>query len=344
MNVDPAPGRVGETVTDERIDAATVRRLAGAGARQPLPDHEGKSGAPVERVTADGVTAIVKTFDPERDWIARSTGELRSRHVRLWEAGVLDRLPDCLDHVTLGCVEERLRGRAAIVMRDVSPWVVPPGASSLAQTQHHQFVGDLASLHAAFWGCEDQIGLLPLANRYLVLSPWTARGEAAHPQPHPIPAQLIPEGWNRLPEKAPSAGPVALRLIDDLGPLLEGLAGTPHTLLHGDWKIANLGTGPDGRTIVLDWDLCGVGPACADLAWHLAINGRELPESKEATIDAYREALEARGVDTTGWWERQLDLCLIGAFLQLGWSLVVTESPEIDWWDRRVALAAASLS
>ena len=45
-----------------------------------------------------------------------------------------------------------------------------------------------------------------------------------------------------------------------------------------------------GRTVLLDWEQPGRGAALSDLAWYLAINCRRLPQSKEATIEAYRDA------------------------------------------------------
>lgn len=329
-------------MTGQALDGrAAQAAAAGAPTSWPL-DHDGKSGATLERISVDGQSYVVKHFDISQDWIARSTGELRSRHVRLWQSGLLDHLPDCLDHATVACTEHP-SGRAELVLRDVSPWLIPAGTTSLSPGQHHQFLTHMAALHAAFWGFRDNIGLLPLANRYLVLSPWTTAGELACGGDHPIPMQLIPDGWRRLAAEAPRAGPLALELIGNPGPLLKALASTPAALLHGDWKIANLGIGPDGRTILLDWPLCGAGPPCADLAWYLAINGQELPETKEAAILTYRHALESHGIDTAGWWNAQLNLSLIGAFLQLGWDLVVDESDELGWWDERVAWAGRYL-
>ncbi len=107
------------------------------------------------------------------------------------------------------------------------------------------------------------------------------------------------------PAAAAIVGPLAL----DPGPLVTALAGTPQTFVHSNWKLDNLGTDDAGRTVVLDWEQPGRGAALSDLAWYLAINCRRLPETKEASIDAYRTALEACGVDTAPWWETQLALC-----------------------------------
>ena len=36
-------------------------------------------------------------------------------------------------------------------------------------------------------------------------------------------------------------------------------------------------------------------------------------------IDRFRAALEQQGTSTGSWWQRQLDLCLIGVMATFGW-------------------------
>jgi aminoglycoside phosphotransferase (APT) family kinase protein len=150
--------------------------------------------------------------------------------------------------------------------------------------------------------------------------------------PDPVP-RLADEGWRRFAERAPAG---VRDLVDELrrAPwlLAEAVQDTPSTLLHGDWKLGNLGTRPDGRTILLDWAYPGAGPVGHDLAWYLALNRARLPESKEATITRFRAALEAHGVDTGGWWDRQLGLCLLGALVQFGWEKALGPDDELAWW------------
>jgi thiamine kinase-like enzyme len=131
-------------------------------------------------------------------------------------------------------------------------------------------------------------------------------------------------------------------LLVDPMPLVVALEATPQTLVHGDWKLGNLGSHPDGRTILLDWDRVSRGPATLDLAWYIAVNCDRLARSKDAVIELYRGRLEAHGIDTEGWFQPQLDLALVGAFLQLGWSKVGGDPQELGWWEERL-LAAAPL-
>ena len=88
----------------------------------------------------------------------------------------------------------------------------------------------------------------------------------------------------------------------------------------------------------------GRGAAVSDLAWYLAINCRRLPQSKEAAIEAYRDALERYGVDTAPWWDRQLALCLLGALVQFGWEKALGGyDEELAWWESKAVTAARLL-
>ena len=140
---------------------------------------------------------------------------------------------------------------------------------------------------------------------------------------------------------APALARVVAPLVHDPSPLVDALDTTPATFVHGNWKLDNLGSDDDGRTVLLDWELPGTGAAASDLAWYLAINCRRLPTTKEQAIETYRAALERRGVATDPWWERQLGLCLIGAMVQFGWEKALGGyDDELAWWEDQVLRAA----
>jgi hypothetical protein len=95
--------------------------------------------------------------------------------------------------------------------------------------------------------------------------------------------------------------------------------------------------------VLVDWAFPGEGAGCSDLAWYLAVNCDRLPASKESAIELYRASLESLGVATAGWFDRQLELALLGSFCMLGWSK--TGDPvELDWWVQRVTDVAEELT
>jgi hypothetical protein len=154
--------------------------------------------------------------------------------------------------------------------------------------------------------------------------------------------RAVPGGWASLRALVPHLYRLSTALTEDPSPLVDALEKTPRTLIHGDWKFGNLGSRPDGRTVLVDWGWPGSAGPCVELAWYLGVNCDRLPESKEDTAGWLRERLEHHGVDTSGWWERQLELALVGTFLQLGWSK--THDPvELSWWAERVTPVAEAL-
>jgi aminoglycoside phosphotransferase (APT) family kinase protein len=180
-----------------------------------------------------------------------------------------------------------------------------------------------------------------MTTRYQTLTPLTSQIEHDLGHDSGVPSVLA-DCWHALDVAAPEAARIARRLAEDPWPLVSALATTPQTFVHGDWKMGNLGSHPDGRTILLDWQWPGVGPGCVDLMWYLAINAARLPEAKEEAIDAYREALETHGVATIAWFDRQLALATLGAFVQLGWNKA-DDAVELSWWATQVPAIASSL-
>ena len=304
-------------------------------------DSAGKSGARLERASIDGEPYVVKYLDPAVDWTMRAAGVDGSATLELWRRGILDRLPESINQPIVGVAYEH--GVTVLLMRDVGDWLVPVSDDIVPLDEHLRFLDHMAALHVAFWQTPDDIDVVSDRTRYLELSPHTAEREAALGSTHPVPP-LIGQGWPLLAEVAPTAAAIATPLATDPSPLVDALDGTPRTLVHGNWKLDNLGTDPQQRTILLDWELPGRGPGLSDLAWYLSINCRRLPHSKEDAIDAYREALERRGVETGPWWSRQLGLCLLGALVQFGWEKALGGyDDELVWWERRAVEAAELL-
>ncbi len=325
--------------------APTVAELTdGAVERHLLHPEDGRSGSTFERVRIAGETYFLKSVSYSGDWIMRVTGDTVYRTYRIWRSGVMDAVPDCIDHTVVGMALEGSGPEAVlgILMRDVGDRLVPPGDTVLAMDQHLRFVDHLAALSAAFWGWQDPIGLTTMPQRLRFFAPANIAPELARPDPDEV-LTFASLGWDRLAERAPAVHALLAAVHRRPEPLCRALAATPVTFLHGDWKLGNLGSHPDGRTILLDWAYPGSGPACWDLAWILALNRARLPESKEDTIAAFQAALRQHGVQTDGWFDRQLRLCLFGMAATMGWEKALGDDDELGWWVEQAERGASML-
>ena len=317
-----------------RIAGSVGELVAGATRRTAVNPGDARSGSTFEEIELDGRRYFLKCLGHHSDWIMRVTGDRDLRTFRIWQAGIMDQAPACIDHAVVGMAVEGEGDDAtlAVLMRDVGAGLVPEGDAVIPLRQHRRFVDHLAELSAAFWGWEDRLGLCSMAERLRFFAPDNIAGELAREDVSPT---LIAarDGWASLAERSPQLASLAATVHAEPDLLVGPLAETPSTFLHGDWKMGNLGSHPDGRTILIDWAYPGAGPPCWDLAWYLALNRARLPESKESTTLGFRDALERRGIATDGWYERQLVLCLFGMAVTFGWEKALGDDEELRWWE-----------
>ncbi len=292
-------------------------------------------------MTVEGRRYFLKRLSPATDWIMRVTGDHVHRPYLIWRAGIMDRVPACIDH-TVVAMQIDGNGDTAVLsllMRDVAEHLIPEGNTKVSLAQHGGFMHHMAELCAAFWGFTDTVGgLTTMAERLRFFDSANVARELAVADP-PGAIVAADAGWRALPGRSPALAALADAVHEDPGLLTVPLEDTPVTFLHGDWKMGNLGQHPGGRTILLDWAYPGSGPACWDLCWYLALNRARLPESKEATITRFRTDLERQGVQTAGWFDRQLDLCLAGIMATFGWEKALGDEVELRWWETTVGKA-----
>jgi hypothetical protein len=328
-------------MTPARPVLASLHELVARAERTPLATV-GKSGARFERVRIDGAPYVLKHQDPEQDWLMRWAAVPGGSTAELWRRGLLDELPACVEHPVVAVASDGVR--SSLLMRDVGPWLVIPDDDHDRVERQGRFLDHMAALHAQFWETSLPVDIVSSERRYLALSPAMAADELARGSREAVP-HLVAQGWSRLPTVAPRTAEIVLPLLDEPGPLVGALGRTPQTLVHGDWKLDNLGTMPSGHTVLLDWELVGRGAATSDLAWYLAINCRRLAGSKEDAIATYRQALESHGVNTESWWDRQLPLALAGAVVQFGWEKALGGyDDELAWWEEQAVAAAPLLA
>ena len=327
-----------QSIEKRRLAESVDELLAEAERREPFVNPDGRSAAAFERVLIGGRPHIVKYAHLDDDFTMRVSGDLVCRPVRAWAEGLLDAAPDLVDHTVVGAALGYGRNGwgAALLMRDVSDELVALGNVPFTSDEHELLIDRLAGWCAATWGFRDDAVSGPQLFQYEARWAWFGRvaleGERALGFPERVPA-IAAEGWERFWGRAPRdiAG-VIEELWSDSTPLAEALRTTPTCLLHGDAKASNMGIGGDGRMVLIDWAYVGEGPACHELCWHLALDREKLPVTKEATIEAFRLGLESRGVDTAGWWDRQLGLCLLGALVLFGWEKAYNDESELLWW------------
>lgn len=323
------------------ITRSAAELLARASSRERVVPADARSGAVFERIVVGPDRYFIKRLSFASDWVMRAIGDRVCRQYLVWQEGIMDQTPDCIDHAVVAMARDGAGDDAllTIVMRDVGEFLIPPGDAMLRSGQHAGFIAHMAALSAAFWGWEDQVGLTTMAQRIRFFAPDIIAAELDVPEvPGPIAAAAA--GWAALPGRSPRLWQLAQMVHHRPEVITEPLAETPHTFLAVDWKLGNLGTHPDGRTILLDWAFPGSGPVCWDLCWYLALNRARLPEPKEAVISRFRTALEHQGISTSSWWQRQLDLCMIGIMATFGWEKALGDARELLWWEATVKRAA----
>ncbi|MGH8984705.1 MAG: hypothetical protein ACRDY6_12650 [Acidimicrobiia bacterium] len=145
----------------------TVRVLDRVAARHTVVDHDGRSGALLERgVLDDGTPVFVKTSAVASDIGQLLTGDAR-RELRLWRDGVFDAFPDGVASAVIGI--DDLGDRLVTVTRDLGPSVLGWGSKLCPDDVRAIFAG-ITSLHRAFAGSLPA-GLCPLATRLTAFAP-----------------------------------------------------------------------------------------------------------------------------------------------------------------------------
>ena len=311
--------------------------------RQPLEGHDGRSGARLERVQlADGSSLIVKRMPPGSDLLMRITSDATGRELALWRAGVLDRLPDGVDHAILEGWHER-DGTVVIVMRDLGRAVLG-WHRHLSRSECRTLLGAVTAVHATYAEVAASVpDLCPLAARLRLLWPGPMAREIGGE--HPLP-RLVVRGWELFADLVPGdVADVIGWVHDDVTRLTGPLSTCTLSLVHGDFWLVNVAL-EGGCVVLLDWGAASLAPPAFDLACFLVGNATHVDAAREVIIDDF-VTLSGDLHD-----DRALKLCLVAALAELGWNkaLDIVDHPdpvargiardELDWWTaavRRVA-------
>jgi hypothetical protein len=314
----------------------------GAGDRQVVRPGDARAGAVFERFTADGTGYFVKRWSRHSDWLTRVTGDQRYWPLQAWNAGLMDRARPYVDHCieTIDLVRDGADTELVVLMRDAGASLIPSGHTPIAPEQEARLLTAMAGLDTHLLGWRDDIGLMSMRQRLLMLSPANLVAELARPGPVPGPVAAADEGWRRLATVDPAFARLLERVHTDPERLIRLLGGMPDGFVHGDWKLGNLGLRADGEVILLDWSFLGQAPLAWDICWYIALNRERLVEGKDETLQRFRRLVEERGVRTAGWWDEQVALCLVGVMAVFGWEKALGDGDELAWWSRRCLAVA----
>ena len=299
---------------------------------EPFP-NDGWSGASLTRLRrGDGYRFILKRDSLARDWIARATNDgpllreawfaARSRLVADGTSGAIR-----ASYLDVG----RDGDGVGILMPDLTgvlfDWEKPISVEAL----DHVLRG-LASLHAPSWIDNTAIG-----NDDGAHSPWCpireritliCRSSLERPGPaHDAVADRILPGWDAFDRLASRSARELISMLEaDPQPLVDLLSAQPHTLIHGDLKLANVGIAADGALETIDWQMVSVGPIAIEIGWFLVANVASLPVEPNEVIRRYRTHLAKGYLDPDDGWLRGNDFdddgvdaaVLVGLLLR-GW-------------------------
>ena len=194
----------------------------------------------------------------------RASGCLRGAPLMLWERGILARLPDCFNQPIVGAAPEERPGPAPSGrLRPAHARRVAVAGPGHRRADHRRPAPALPAAHGGsarrVLGLRHRVRCRPRRCTATWSCPPGWRRRRPPSAPHTWCRSWSAKGWPLLAEVAPAAAAVVTPLARDPGPLVDALATTPHTFVHSNWKLDNLGTDDAGRTVVLDWEQPGRG-------------------------------------------------------------------------------------
>lgn len=166
-------------------------------------------------------------------------------------------------------------------------------------TDAEQCVDELAAWHATFWGKADQ---------YVETGAAVSLADEVYPAVLPL---VFGEGWEKVSASMdvhPAIADVAPRWSDAMPGLLTNLSTSPTTVIHGDYRGDNIFFDADGKVVLLDFQLTGLGSGSYDLSYF--ITQSLLPDvaadNEKRLFDRYVAGLHSHGVaasETTRLWD-----------------------------------------
>ena len=286
-----------------------------------MDNHNGVAGGRLSYVDTNSGRYVLKSMSINYDWIMHGSEDRHGRSVTLWQYGLLDRLLPQVEHQIIACARDKEGW--AILMYDLSDSLFSLDQPA-AVAKLPLFLDALARLHATFWNdpvlLADHLGLSDAARLLNGSSLPAARNHTNTTTESLIPVWVV-EGWEIMEDMLDrDVFEQMVRLIEDPRSLLAALDRFPHTLLHGDYRDANLGVLSPARPVVFDWQQAAHSLMTIDLVWFTEGIRELISESEAQRI--YREHLQRhlqqQFDDHT--WQALIDLGYLFHALRISWA------------------------
>jgi hypothetical protein len=260
-----------------------------------------------------GESSVILRVMPEMDAVMMLTGDTEHRELKAFTHGLFDRIPKVFHVPYIEVIDRPEAGQYWAFLEDVRPQMQKLGMHDKAPDEAvRQILGHLAQFHAAFWEQEDILSLPWLMSlRRPVDYFYRCITDILDGMRTPAESSLyVLERWPWLSEGVvnlmDSLEAVTRRAMEGLyrdpHRLLEMVDEHPRTLCHYDFDNRNLGL-DDGRTVVIDWEILGVGISSSDV---VRFTVYQQPDDLEGTVGYYLDELETalgRNVDRNEWWK-----------------------------------------
>lgn len=276
----------------------------------------------VDRCGVNQPRYIIKRMRQERDWVMQATDDRHWRAVAIWQHGLLDRLPEEIEHGIIAISKDKegygflMHNISHALLREEQP---------ISEQDHATVLKSMAALHATFWEnnilADRKLHLCTPENLFTHTSPVKAK-QILKKNPSPV-LEFIIEGRRLLPnfiEK--DLATLSNSFAIDPTPLISALAPFPQTLVHGDFRLANMGIerNTHSKLLLLDWTRPTPTVPAFDLVYYLMDTSLiHLPIPVEQSINMYKENL-ANSLGSRfdeSWWQPQLELSLLGVFAMM---------------------------
>jgi Phosphotransferase enzyme family len=289
---------------------------------------------------------VLKRVRLSADWTARRTSDQIGREAALLSEGTLAGIWESFHSPYRAFARDQ--GEIALLMDDLSPFLLPDQRVPLHEEEEERLLHALAEMHGRYWN-SDALSLpwLALPHHFAgLLDPISAERKGDLDLLPSALRERVGLGWIAARKRLPDRLFNALRIpASELSRTWDNL---PQTLVHGDVKVANFALMPAGQVAAFDWAMVGAGPATLDLGWYLAVNASRLARPKERVLSRYRALLteQLKNPLADSLWTALENAGIICGARMLLWSKALAVDSNVpgarsewNWWVSRLEVA-----